>query len=135
MHQERQAERLRLAGGPGRRLAALLIAGWFVLLVGLVLGAALGTLGLLGFLYWRFTLRRVAAVAVALLPTMVVIYLAMTLFVLVLHAGDICDCAVLEALEEHVVLLRLLSERGSDQAITVRIGTENAVASMTDAVP
>ncbi len=40
---------------------------------------------------------------------------------------------VLEALEEHVVLLRLLSERGSDQAITVRIGAENAVASMTDA--
>lgn len=40
---------------------------------------------------------------------------------------------VLEALEEHVVLLRLLSERNSDQAITVRIGAENAVASMTDA--
>jgi heat-inducible transcriptional repressor len=40
---------------------------------------------------------------------------------------------VLEALEEHVVLLRLLSERTSDEAITVRIGAENAVASMTDA--
>lgn len=40
---------------------------------------------------------------------------------------------VLEALEEHVVLLRLLAERGSDQAITVRIGTENREASMTDA--
>ena len=32
---------------------------------------------------------------------------------------------VLEALEEHVVLLRLLSERTSEEAITVRIGTEN----------
>jgi heat-inducible transcriptional repressor len=40
---------------------------------------------------------------------------------------------VLEALEEHVVLLRLLSERSSDQSITVRIGAENAVASMSEA--
>ena len=40
---------------------------------------------------------------------------------------------VLEALEEHVVLLRLLAERGSEQAITVRIGAENAVQSMAEA--
>ncbi len=40
---------------------------------------------------------------------------------------------VLEALEEHVVLLRLLSESGVDQAITVRIGAENAVQSMAEA--
>lgn len=40
---------------------------------------------------------------------------------------------VLEALEEHVVLLRLLSERGSEHAITVRIGGENAVQSMSEA--
>lgn len=39
---------------------------------------------------------------------------------------------VLEALEEHVVLLRLLSEQSSDEAITVRIGTENQVASMME---
>lgn len=37
---------------------------------------------------------------------------------------------VLEALEEHVVLLRLLSERTSDEAVTIRIGAENAVQSM-----
>ncbi len=40
---------------------------------------------------------------------------------------------VLEALEEHVVLLRLLSERESDEAITVRIGTENTMQSMSEA--
>ncbi len=40
---------------------------------------------------------------------------------------------VLEALEEHVVLLRLLSEQGSQEAITLRIGTENAVESMAEA--
>jgi heat-inducible transcriptional repressor len=40
---------------------------------------------------------------------------------------------VLEALEEHVVLLRLLSEQGSDDAITVRIGAENPLESMAQA--
>lgn len=39
---------------------------------------------------------------------------------------------VLEALEEHVVLLKLLSERSNDEAITIRIGAENTVASMTE---
>ena len=40
---------------------------------------------------------------------------------------------VLEALEEHVILLRLLSEYGPDEAITVRIGAENPVESMSQA--
>lgn len=40
---------------------------------------------------------------------------------------------VLEALEENVVLLRLLSEQTSEQKVTVRIGAENLVASMTEA--
>lgn len=40
---------------------------------------------------------------------------------------------VLEALEENVVLLRLLSEQTSEEKITVRIGTENLVASMNEA--
>ncbi len=39
---------------------------------------------------------------------------------------------VLEALEEHVILLRLLQEQGSDEAITVRIGSENDVQSMSE---
>lgn len=38
---------------------------------------------------------------------------------------------VLEALEEHVVLLRLLQEVGSHDDLTVRIGTENEVAGLT----
>jgi heat-inducible transcriptional repressor len=38
---------------------------------------------------------------------------------------------VLEALEEHVVLLRLLQEVGSTDDLTVRIGAENEVAGLT----
>jgi len=38
---------------------------------------------------------------------------------------------VLEALEEHVVLLRLLQEVGSQDDLTVRIGAENDVAGLT----
>jgi heat-inducible transcriptional repressor len=38
---------------------------------------------------------------------------------------------VLEALEEHVVLLRLLQEVGSRDDLTVRIGKENEVAGLT----
>jgi len=39
---------------------------------------------------------------------------------------------ILESLEEHVVLLRLLGEQTSGDRITVRIGSENPVASMTE---
>jgi heat-inducible transcriptional repressor len=38
---------------------------------------------------------------------------------------------VLEALEEHVVLLRLLQEVGRTDDLTVRIGAENEVAGLT----
>lgn len=38
---------------------------------------------------------------------------------------------VLEALEEHVVLLRLLQEAGSEDDLTVRIGSENEVVGLS----
>jgi AGCS family alanine or glycine:cation symporter len=56
--------------------------GYFNLIVGCTIAALVAAVIFGG-------LRRVAAVAVALLPTMVVLYLAMTLFVLVLHAGEV----------------------------------------------
>lgn len=40
---------------------------------------------------------------------------------------------VLEALEEHVVLLRLLSEMSGDDAVSVRIGHENSVEALVEA--
>jgi len=40
---------------------------------------------------------------------------------------------VLEALEEQVVLMRLLGESGDSPLLTVRIGTENAVEGLHDA--